>query len=328
MNKQELLREISTRVDSGEISREEVASVVGVSQMNTNPDSDEANKKYLKHFSMTKMLYVLGAAIVVIGVVIFAAQIWDDIGAFGRILITLGFGLLFTASGVVLSRTKPGDVIGSVFYAIGGLLIPGGSMVTLYEVFSFDLASLWPVVFTFGGIFLFYLLLNLTLRNIVLTLFSVFNGTAFVYFLVSAMLEGALYRHGDIYAYLTMVVGLAYMLLAYSFKDGWNRKLSGVLYFLGSVGFLGAGFSRVFESELWQMFYFLLVIGGLFLSAHIRNRGVLVASTLFLIAHVSYITSEYFADSLGWPISLIILGFVFIGLGYISITINKKYIKE
>jgi len=57
-----------------------------------------------------------------------------------------------------------------------------------------------------------------------------------------------------------------------------------------------------------------------------RSRSILVMSTLFLIAHVSYITGEYFADSLGWPISLVILGFVFIGLGYVSISVNKKYI--
>jgi hypothetical protein len=50
-------------------------------------------------------------------------------------------------------------------------------------------------------------------------------------------------------------------------------------------------------------------------------------STGFLIAHVTFITGEYFADSMGWPISLVILGLVFIGLGYASITINKKFIK-
>ena len=70
-----------------------------------------------------------------------------------------------------------------------------------------------------------------------------------------------------------------------------------------------------------------MVFGGVFLSVYMKSRSVLIASTLFLVAHVVYITSEYFADSLGWPISLVLLGFVFIGLGYGSVTINKKYIK-
>lgn len=125
-----------------------------------------------------------------------------------------------------------------------------------------------------------------------------------------------------------MFVGLAYLLLARSFWEGWNEKLVGVLYFFGSAGFLAAAFSQVFDSLLWQLIYFLVVIGGLFLSVYINSRSVLAVSTIFLLAHISYITSEYFADSIGWPVSLVILGFVFIGLGYGSVTIGRKYIKE
>lgn len=325
MTKEELLQELSGKVSAGELSREEVVSrlgfISGASVVNS-PDS-----KIARHFTVTKMLYVLGAAIIILGVGFFAAQIWDDIGSFGRVLITLGFGLLLTAIGSVLLKQKPGESIGPVFLAIGGILIPGGAGVLLSE-FNVDFVSLWPIVSTFGIITLFYLLLNLFHKHVVLTLFSVFNGTAFIYSLVGAMVGDSFYNHGDLYAYLTMVMGLAYLLLAYSFQGGWNQKLVGILYFLGSLGFLGAAFSRVFDSVPWQMLYFLLVIGGLFLSAYVKNRGVLAVSTIFLIAHVSYFTSEYFADSLGWPISLIILGFIFIGLGYMSIRINKKYIKQ
>jgi len=84
----------------------------------------------------------------------------------------------------------------------------------------------------------------------------------------------------------------------------------------------------VFDSELWQFLYFLVIFGGLYLSIYLKSQIILVMSTIFLIAHISYITSEYFADSLGWPISLVILGFIFIGLGYASVNINKKYINS
>jgi hypothetical protein len=134
--------------------------------------------------------------------------------------------------------------------------------------------------------------------------------------------------NGYIYAYLTMVVGVSYLLLAYVFQIGWNKQLSGALNFFGSLGFLGAGFSRVFDSPSWQMLYFLIVIGCIFLSAQVRSKAILVISTLFLLAHVSYITGQYFADSVGWPICLVFLGFIFIALGYISININKRYIKQ
>jgi hypothetical protein len=271
------------------------------------------------------MLYVLGAAIVLIGIVIFVSQIWDGIGSFGRISVTLGLGFLIAAIGSMLLKSKPDENIGAVFHFIGGILIPGGAVVTLSEL-NVDLVSLWSIAITFGVIFAFYLLLNSVHKNPILTFFSIANGTAFVYFIVEAIVDGPFYKHEVLYAYLTMVIGASYLLLAHSFHNGWNKKLIGVLYFFGITGFLGGGFSQVFDSVLWQMLYFIIVIGGLALSVYMRSRSILIMSTLFLIAHVSYITGEYFADSLGWPISLVILGFVFIGLGYISININKKYI--
>ena len=324
MNKEELLQELSTRISTGEISREDIVSRLNFAPI-TQQMSEEGTKRF-SHFSVTKMLYVLGAAIVIIGIVIFVAQIWDDIGSFGRIAVTLGLGLLIAAIGSMLLKQKPEDNIGPIFHFIGGMLIPGGAIVTLSEL-EVDFVSLWPVAITFGVIFAFYLLLNAIHKHPILTFLAIANGTAFIYLLVEAMVEGPYYRHEDLYAYLTMVIGASYLFLAHAFREGWNKHLIGALYFFGSSGFLGAAFSQVFDSVPWQLLYFLIVLGGLFLSVYMKSRSILVMSTLFLIAHVSYITSEYFADSLGWPISLVILGFVFIGLGYASVAINKKYIR-
>jgi hypothetical protein len=321
MNKEELLQELSAKMSSGEISLEELTNRFGLAAS----AKGEVEEKSSTHFSVTKILYVLGAAIVVIGIIIFVSQIWEDIGSFGRILVTLGLGFLTAAIGSMLLKNKPEDNIGTVFHFIGGMLIPGGAVVTLSEL-NADFVSLWPVTITFGIIFAFYLFLNSIHKNAILTFFAIANGTAFTYLIVEAIIDSPFYKHEDLYAYLTMVIGASYLLLGYSFRDGWNKKLVGVLYFFGITGFLGAAFSQVFDSTPWQILYFLIVIGGLFLSVYMKNRSILVMSTLFLIAHVSYITGEYFADSLGWPISLVVLGFVFIGLGYVSVNINKKYI--
>ncbi|MDO8575263.1 MAG: DUF2157 domain-containing protein [bacterium] len=330
MTKEELLQELSVKINSGEIKREELVSRLNISY--TEPVSSAesvssvgTNVKTTSNFSVNKMLYALGGAIVIIGIIIFVSQIWDEVGSFGRIIVTLGLGLVIALCGSILLRSKPEDIIGSVFHIIAGLLIPGGAMVTLYEL-NIGQDSLWPVTLTFGFIFLFYLLLNFVHKNAVLTFFSIANGTAFVYLVVESIIDGPFYNHGELYAYLTMVVGLSYLLLAYAFREGWNNKLVGIIYFVGITSFLGAAFSRVFDSEIWQALFFLIVIGGLFLAVYMKNRSVLVMSTLFLIIHVSYITSKYFANSVGWPVALVILGFIFIGLGYASITINKKYI--
>ncbi len=323
MNKEELLQQLAMRISTGEIRSEEV-----VSRLNLVPISaDQPQMKKSTTFSATKILYVLGASIVVIGIIFFVAQIWNDIGSAGRISVTLGIGLLITLAGSVLLKSRPGESIGMVFHAIGGLLIPGGAMVTLSEL-STGIDHPWVVAITFVIIFAFYLLLNSVHKNVVLTLFTIANGTASIYMIVNAIIQGSFYNNGDIYAYLTMVIGASYLLFAHSFRGGWNDKLVGSLYLLGSAGFLGAAFSQIFDSTAWQILYVFIVLGGLFLSVKMKSGAILAMSTFALIAYVSYITSEYFADSIGWPVTLIILGFVFIGLGYASITINKRYISD
>ncbi len=261
-----------------------------------------------------------------LGLIFFIAQIWEDLGASGRIFVTLILGLILAGIGSFFLRTKSASHLGEVWHGLAGFLIPGGALVTLYE-FDYNFISLWPVTIVFGFIFLFYLLLNFYHRNVVLTFFALANGTALIYLLVESMVGGAFYQFQDLYAYLTMIVGLSYLLLAYSWRSGWNRYLVSVLNFLGSVGFFVAAFTRVFEFDLWKLLFFGLTIGGMALAIFvIRSRLVLLISVLFLVAHFIYITNEHFADSISWPILLVILGFIFIGLGYFSISLSRKYI--
>ncbi len=320
--------ELMQKVSLGEVTREEILNRLGMQNVSASaPVQNHSSVLDLKNTSINKIMYTIGAAIVLIGIVIFVGQIWEDIGSFGRILVTLGVGLMFTIGGVVLSKSQENENLSSIFHAMGGLLIPGGSVVLLDELKLVD-NNVWPICITFGAIFVFYLLLNYAQKKVILTFFSIANGTAFIYLLVEAMIDSPFYKHGDLYAYLTMVIGISYVLLAKSFEETWNQRISNIMYLLGSFGFYGAAFSQVYDSGLWQMLYFILVFGGLFISTQVKSRSVLVASTLFLIVHISYITGEYFADSLGWPVSLIALGFIFIGLGYVSININKNYIAK
>ncbi|MBI4136166.1 MAG: hypothetical protein HY481_01245 [Candidatus Vogelbacteria bacterium] len=316
MNKEELLQVLTEKVATGEISRGEIINRL-------------ENSKQKAHFSLTKIFYVLGALVTLVGIIFFIRRIWDDIGSPGRIFVTLGLGLILAGAGSVFLKSRAESRLGQVFHALAGFLIPGGAMVALDEIIGLDsLDSLWPVTIVSGAVFLFYLVLTLSHRNEVLSFFAAANGTAFVYLLVESMIDGPFYRHDDIYAYLTMIIGLSYLLLAHSFRGGWNKHLVGIFNFLGAAGFLGAAFSRVFDSVPWQWLFFALLVGGLSLAVYLKSRSVLAVSVLFRIAHFIYIPKEYVADSIGWPISLVVLGFLFIGLGYISITINKKYISS
>ena len=46
------------------------------------------------------------------------------------------------------------------------------------------------------------------------------------------------------------------------------------------------------------------------------------------MAYLVKITAQYFSSAKGWPIALMLIGIIIIGLGYLAIYINKKYIKS
>ncbi len=325
MDKEELLQELSEKLTSGEIKREEVLSALSPDNVETNKPTGEENKKPLR-FSATRLFYILGATIALIGILFFIAQVWDLISSFGRILVTLGFGLLIAAMGSILLKQKPDTNLGAFFHIIGGALIPSGILITLFEL-DVDINSLWVIAVVFGVTFAFYLLLGIAHKHTVFTFFAILNGTLCLYALFGVIVDGPAYDNENIYAYFYMMIGAVYLALAYAFRVGWNKYLVSILYILGGALFLGATFSQVFDSIAWQLIYFLILSGGFLLSVYAKKRYIFAISIIFLVAHIVYITNEYFADSIGWPISLLILGFLFIGLGYAFFTINKRYIK-
>lgn len=331
MDKEQLLQELNERISTGEVTREEVARRLGITTSAADaPAEGLLAKKSSHHFSVTKMLYFIGAGIVLTGIFFFIAQIWDDLGAVSRISITFGLGVLVSLLGSVLYKQKPASNLGSIFHTIGGVLVIGGVMVLLEELEIVLFGQMWTYALAYLTVFIFYLLLLVTHRHVILTFFAIVNGTIATYLLSGALLDPLLdYREMEtLFQYLTMALGGSYLFLAQRFQGGWNKRLVGVLRFFGITGLLGAAFSQVFDSTLWEMLYFLLIFGSLLLSVHIRSRSVLIMSTLFLLVHIAYITSEYFADSIGWPIALVILGLIFIGLGYASLTIHNTYITK
>jgi len=326
MDKKELLEEMSRRLKAGDLHQEEVVSYLGLG--NFLEIKQNLPEKSGKHFSFTKILYYLGGAIVFLGIIFFFAQFWYDMSSALRIFVTLGMGLVFAFSGTVLLKQKPENGIGVIFHFIGGMLIPSGALLTLYE---FRIDNDWAYAYVFGAVALFYFLLDSKLKHPLLTFFTFTNGTAAAYAALLQTLEeldlSSYKLENDIMAYFSAAVGLFYLLMSFNFKEKWHKTLLGLLNFFGSTWFLVALFYFVTDNGVWLLFYPLIVLGSMFLSVILKSRGILVVSTLALLAYISYITSEFFADSVGWPLSLIFLGFVFIGLGFASVSINKKYIK-
>ena len=332
----ELLDELKRRLRDGELDHDQVRAFladVAVGNGGASADSKLSTDSSVQEessgitgfpvFSLTRLLYVVGGLLVVLGIIYFMSQLWGDMSASLRILITLGVGLVFAGAGSLFLVQEPAKDLGNVFHSIGGCLIPGGALVTLDEVFP-NVSSTGPVALTVGLVFLFYLALVIYHRRVVVNFFAFATGTAFIYLLSDSLLPNA---GANYYAYLTMVIGLSYVLYGIAFTGGWNDRLIPLLNFFGPLGFYGAAYSRLANTQLMELVYPFLAFGGLALSVVlIKSRIALTISTLAVISYVVYLTREYFADSIGWPVALIILGFIVIGLGYLSVNLNKRYL--
>ncbi len=320
MNNQELLQELANRLRSEDISQAEVRKL-----LDEPATEDVAAKPSLIPANLiTRLLFVIGAIFITLGVIYLVSQLWDDLNTFSRIGITLGLGIVFAGAGSWFLMQDSEREIGSVFHAIGGFMVPGGALITLDEMgTSFDTS--WPVTLTIGMVFLFYLTLTALHKRVVLSFFCFANGTALAYLLLDSLVPTA---DGDLYDYLTMCIGASYLTYAHLFKEDWNARLTPLLLFFGPIGFLGAGFAQIFDNILMEMLYPFLAFGAMVLSvAVLRSRLALTISTFAVISYIIYFTAEYFADSIGWPVALILLGFTIIGIGYFSINLNRKYLK-
>ncbi|MBI2100499.1 MAG: hypothetical protein HYT47_00540 [Candidatus Vogelbacteria bacterium] len=322
--KEEVLQYIRTLAEQKVVSKEELDAAF---------DSGSGIKTDVvltKKLGIAEILYYIGGAIVFLGISILLWQNWSTLGFGTKVLATLGSGIAAYFVGLLFSRDERTETAGSAFYLISALVTPMGLWV-VFDNAGFD-ASSYGTQSLISGIMLgTYLLSLLVFRKNVFTLFSILFGTWLFFSLTSFMVGGGPYFDDwKFYEYRVLVAGIAYILLGYAFSKNERAPLQGFLYGFGILGFLGAALTlggwEPNQNVFWELIYPGFVFGALFLSVHIKSKAFLTWGTLFLMAYILKITSEYFSSGLGWPLALVIAGLAMIGVGYMSISLKKKYL--
>lgn len=276
------------------------------------------------------ILYYIGGAIVFLGISILILQNWHALGFDTKVLATLGSGIAAYFVGLLFSKNKSTETVDSAFYLISALITPMGLWI-VFDNAGFD-ASSYGTQSLISGIMLgTYLLSLLVFRKNIFTLFSILFGTWLFFSFTSYMIGGGAYfENWKFYEYRVLVVGITYMLLGYAFSKNECVSLSDFLYGFGIISFLGAALTlgswKPNQNVFWELIYPGLVFGALFLSVQIKSAAFLAFGTLFLMAYILKITFEYFSSGLGWPLALVIAGLAMIGVGYMSISLKKKYL--
>lgn len=328
MTKEELIAKIQEMSSLREITRDEVLQAYDQGQ-NIQPKTHDT--ALTKKLSIAEILYYLGGAIVFIGISVLVLQNWETLSSLTKILITLGSAVVAYIVGAILSRQVKTDPVGQAFLLISALTAPVGLYVT-FSVAGLDLDSKYIQTLIPAILLITFLSSFFSLKKSLLLLFSIVFGTWFYFSLTSLIFVSQEVFSPKFFEYRSLIAGVSYILLGYTMSNTPRHPLSGFLYGFGSLAFLGSIFTlggwSPEQNIFWELLFPFAVFGTIFASIYLKSKSFLVFGTIYLMVYVIKITSEYFSNSLGWPIALMFAGLGLIGIGYLSFYINSKYFQS
>lgn len=265
-----------------------------------------------------RILGYLGGIFIFAGLSIFIGLNWEVMNTAARIIITLGSGIVLFIMAIVASGDERYQRVKVPLFLISAAIQPVGIMVAIDELFSGGDGHVAALVTS--GLMLFQqFAVFWKKREISLLFTSIFFALCFF----SVGLDWL----GMNEELNVLVMGASTVLLCIGLERTTFSGVNPFWYLVGSAGFYFGLFDLLKHSPV-ELLFLAFACGGVFLSTWVRSRVLLFVSTVTILAYISYFTSEHFQDSLGWPLVLIVLGFVFIGLSALAIRINRRYISK
>lgn len=332
-NKHAAVRQLKLWLEAGVLSKSEVEMVLqevtGASSHTTTVGESAVPERVhtlSSFFTVKNLFYALGGLVLGLGILTFVWQVWDVIGSAGRILVTLGVGAGLVAAGVLYSQYGA-RALASAFFCIGAVLCGVGGLVVLSEI---NMLEQIPVTVWYAVMASLFAGLALTLRSVASAFFAVFYTVVTVYASMLVILSSLSldWRQAEsLFQWLTIGIGIGLLALAYTLQTTFASRLVGITGFFAINMILLPIAAKMFDNGVWQVVFFFANLGVIAIAVSLTRTWFLVIGMLYLFYFVTYITAEYFADSLGWPLSLILLGCVLMGLGYSSMNIHQRFIK-
>ncbi len=266
---------------------------------------------------LSKLFGYVGGIFVFAGIGVFISMYWDDFGSASRVIITLGSGLVAFVMGLVCLSDQKYERAVTPLFLMASVLQPTGIMVMLQEYSS-------------GGDVRHGLLFMAA--YMLMQQGATFWAKQRTVLAFSAVLFGCIFFANlfDIWGVdeklIGIVVGSSLLCIAYAMQQSKHMAIAAFWYFVGAVLLLWSIFESV-ENSLLEPVYLGATAFIIFLSTYVRSRTLLLVGTLAMLLYIGYYTAEHFANTVGWPIALVIIGIALIGLSALAVRLNNQYIK-
>jgi hypothetical protein len=267
------------------------------------------------HGRIGKLFNYIGGIFVFSGLCVLIGMIWDDIGSLQRVIITFGAGLSAFALGIAALKDSRFEKAATPLFLVSAFLQPTGLFVFLNEYMPRPGDAMLAATLIFGMLAVQQGLAFLKYRRASLLFFTLFFWNAFIGTAMDWM-----NMHGEL---ICVIMGVSMLSLSWAVGKTMHRAITPFWYLVGGVTLLGAWWSWFEETPLDLSF---LGVNALlvYVSIAAGSRTLLFVSVLGLLGYLGYFADEYFADVVGWPVCLIVLGFVMMGLSAYAVKLGRK----
>lgn len=122
----------------------------------------------------------------------------------------------------------------------------------------------------------------------------------------------------------SLITGLCIILTAYGMhKAERYPRLIALGYFLGSIMAYGSLFDLVQNSYV-ELIYLAVTASGLYICVMLQSRALLLTTVIAMLSFIVYFSEEHFANSLGWPVTLVLIGVAFLAVGAIALKVKQR----
>lgn len=260
----------------------------------------------------------IGGLLVLGGISVLIDMQWPKLGPEGHVLITLIPGYMAFIAGLICAHDEKLEREATPLFLVAAAIQPTGILVALHEYAHGDNPTV-GVLFMCGIMLLQQGLVFIATQRTVLAFTSIFFLLSFV-----ATVFDLQHLNGQT---IGLIIGGMELAIAHALNKSAHRSIAPVHFFFGSCLFLGAYADFIGKTSFEITF---LGLTALFIYGSIleRSRILLGVSAIALLSYIGYFTGKYFSGVIGWPIILILMGALMIGIGMMVVKINRRYITD
>lgn len=121
-----------------------------------------------------------------------------------------------------------------------------------------------------------------------------------------------------------LLTGICAVSAAYGLHAGGRQpRLAGLGYLIGSAMAYTGLFDLVQKTPV-ELLYFAVTLSMLYVCVLLQSRALLLTTVIAMLGYIGYFTARHFVDSLGWPISLVLMGVAFMGVSTLAMRVKRQ----